>query len=97
MSYRSDTIIWKAQIAQTIPHERRFAKALIKLFARQEKEVLRKVQKSKLSKLSTVTKADEFDTYLSSINLNEEQWNKTFINSMKPFYESIYGSYDKDE
>jgi len=89
MSYKTDTIIWKAQIAQTVVHERRFAKALRKLFARQEKEVLRKVQKSNLSKLSTVTKADEFDTYLSSINLDEEQWNKTFISSMKPFYESM--------
>jgi len=85
----NDDVIWKVQIAQTIPHEKRFAKELIKLFIAQEKEVLRNVKKVKLPKEKKFDIKQSVDVILDDILFDSEKWDIEFVKKMLPFYRSM--------
>lgn len=85
-----DLQVWKVQIAQTIPHEKRFAKELRKLFAAQEKEVLRNVSKVKFpSQKKEFIIKQEFDVIFEGITFDAVKWNKQFIKTMLPLYRAM--------
>tara|TARA_Y100000310_G_scaffold325646_1_gene389400 strand:+ start:4692 stop:6764 length:2073 start_codon:yes stop_codon:yes gene_type:complete len=93
-------MIWKSQIAQTIPHEKKFAKILRLLFAAQEKEVLRNVQRLNLSHLvkklfNDLEIKSDVDIAINKILFDKTKWDNKLVNGMLPTYNGMVSAAGK--
>lgn len=79
---------WRMNIRRLIRYEDQFFARLKKLFGKQEKEVLKNLEKAKYELPEKPKKADD-DKIINQVLFNEKEWIKNFSDDVKPLIGSI--------